>query len=403
MRRPSPFAWIAAVASVLALPRLAYPQAAEARCRPADNPLAHYVLRTREGLRIFPAAEVFEIATDGALCAATRSETEARRKLLRDAREQNAAQARAAVAEVRARQARNSTLLSDARSLQVWANHAFDKSRSDAKDAIRFGLDLLLAEGTVLERALDAGGGLVLSYAVSDDVLGFSADSGMLLVHGKLTRGELTALSLKELAAQVGAEAVAQHWMHEWFDQLAQNAAAIEVATARALLRDAAELTSAVATGRAVLHAFDREMARLDRYASWFPDAAAIDGCWVSTNVAGRFRLECDSGSCTITEHGLWGVFRSVAPARSLGGGTFRLDRANDAAALTAVGFQPSLRQEILARTPAPSFLVVARSGDALVGDWYGLFVTKDAKAHLRTLLQPHQRPPKKLEFLRCP
>jgi hypothetical protein len=121
-----------------------------------------------------------------------------------------------------------------------------------------------------------------------------------------------------------------------------------------------------------------------------------ISGRWQSPTPEQRFTLEIMGNKVKWTERSSAGVtlVRDV-PIRDLGNGNFKIERANDDEVLAFSGFQPSLRNEILARGPQPSFIIFHREGTALTGEWNGLIATKDGQAHLKELVQPGVRPPK--------
>lgn len=127
-----------------------------------------------------------------------------------------------------------------------------------------------------------------------------------------------------------------------------------------------------------------------------------LDGVWESTDTAQRFRLEVTRSSCTWTERGANGteLKRTVVVTNDAQG--FRINRPNDADVLTFLGFQPSLRAEILAQSPQPSFLVLSRpEADKIMGQWNGLLAIKDNSGRLRELKQPGSGPVKQFEFRR--
>jgi hypothetical protein len=125
-------------------------------------------------------------------------------------------------------------------------------------------------------------------------------------------------------------------------------------------------------------------------------------GQWESEAPERRFSLDIRAGKVVWTERGATGTtLRREVALRELDDGAFRIERANDPEVLSFLGFQPSLRAEILSRSPQPSFLVLRLNGGVLRGEWNGIFVTKDAKAHLQSLVQPGVRPAKTLVFAR--
>lgn len=82
-----------------------------------------------------------------------------------------------------------------------------------------------------------------------------------------------------------------------------------------------------------------------------------------------------------------------------IGSGNFRIDRPNDNEVLAFLGFQESLRNEISARSPQPSFIIFKKEGTTLRIEWNGLIAIKDNNARLKELIQPGVRPGKVFIF----
>jgi hypothetical protein len=136
------------------------------------------------------------------------------------------------------------------------------------------------------------------------------------------------------------------------------------------------------------------------------PDNVA--GTWESTDADRRFRLEIIGTSVNWNERGTSsttpGAMISRTVPLSISSTKFRIERPNDVAVLTFLGFQPqSLRDAILARNPSPSFIVFSRTGNVLSAEWSGLVVTKNPDGTLRDVIQPGVRPPGKYTFNRLP
>ena len=127
-----------------------------------------------------------------------------------------------------------------------------------------------------------------------------------------------------------------------------------------------------------------------------------LDGIWKSTDAEQRFRLNVSGAVFKLTERNSAGT-ELVRDARVQfdDDGTVKISRLNDDEVLNFLGFQPSLRAEIAARSPSPSFIWFSLADGGLHADWYGLLVTKDEKAHLKELVQPGTRPPKAFTFQR--
>lgn len=83
--------------------------------------------------------------------------------------------------------------------------------------------------------------------------------------------------------------------------------------------------------------------------------------------------------------------------------GKLKIERPNTDDVLAFLGFQPSLRAEITAQKPDPSFMVIYRNSDKLIAEWNGLTATKDNNAHLKELIQPGSRPAKIYDLIESP
>jgi hypothetical protein len=129
-----------------------------------------------------------------------------------------------------------------------------------------------------------------------------------------------------------------------------------------------------------------------------------MNGKWRSAAPAQRFSIEISGTTAQWTERSAGGatLTRDV-PLRELPDETFRIERPNDAEVLSFLGFQPALRGEILAQGPLPSYMILSWDGESVRGDWYGLLVTKDANAHLKSIAQPGSRPPALFPLARLP
>jgi hypothetical protein len=133
-----------------------------------------------------------------------------------------------------------------------------------------------------------------------------------------------------------------------------------------------------------------------------------LTGRWETTDTDRRFLFETTGMTVQWTERGTPnttpGVTFTRAATATFVDGRFRVERPNDNAALTFLGFQPqSLRDAILARNPRPSFVVFTRNGNTLSAEWNGLIVTKNADGSLREVIQPGVRPPRAFTFNRLP
>lgn len=133
-----------------------------------------------------------------------------------------------------------------------------------------------------------------------------------------------------------------------------------------------------------------------------------LSGRWETTDADKRFLLEVTGTSGTWTERGTVNTTPGATLVRTVSlafsSGKFRIERANDMAALTFANFQPqSLRDAIIAKGPSPSFITLTRSGDTLSAEFNGLRVTKNPNGTLKDLIQPGDRPPTAFTFRRLP
>lgn len=122
-------------------------------------------------------------------------------------------------------------------------------------------------------------------------------------------------------------------------------------------------------------------------------------GSWTSSDAQRRFTLRIGTEGAVWVERSATGVTisRSVTPPSGDAGS--RIERPNDDAVLTFLGFQAPLRAEILAKGAQPSYLALRRVGPRIEAEWFGLIVTKDDKAHLKEIVQPGSRPAKPFTF----
>ncbi|MBY5456866.1 hypothetical protein HFO89_10890 [Rhizobium leguminosarum] len=120
------------------------------------------------------------------------------------------------------------------------------------------------------------------------------------------------------------------------------------------------------------------------------PQSAFLNGTWDSGDPAKRFRLEIKGDSCKWTERSSAGKSLSVSVKVEKDGTSFRIAQPNDATTLAFAGARPSVASEIIARSPAPSFMTLDRSdGRTLNGRWCGLKWTLDDKNRLVDVVPP--------------
>ncbi|MBB6330858.1 hypothetical protein HNP24_001808 [Chryseobacterium sediminis] len=131
---------------------------------------------------------------------------------------------------------------------------------------------------------------------------------------------------------------------------------------------------------------------------------SGIKGIFKTPSPEQRFTLEIQDKTVKWTEKNSSGVtLTKEATIRELPDGKFRIERPNTEDVLTFLGFQPSLRAEILAKGPEPSFIIFYRNNEKMIAEWNGLIATKDANAHLKELIQPGVRPAKIYDLLETP
>jgi hypothetical protein len=140
-------------------------------------------------------------------------------------------------------------------------------------------------------------------------------------------------------------------------------------------------------------NATDRPWTYVGKFIAENPQSAYFGGSW-SKEPTGRFSFKLAGDTGELSERNTTGVVlrRQVRVVQE--GNTYRVYRNNDAEVLQFLGFQPTLRQQIIQRGPQPSYFVLERSGpNELKASWFGLVVTKDGQANLQELKQPGSTP----------
>lgn len=118
----------------------------------------------------------------------------------------------------------------------------------------------------------------------------------------------------------------------------------------------------------------------------------AFAGVWRSDDPKNRFSLSAKDGEVHWVEFDSnGGQVACDVPITASSSGSFRIERPNDDAVLKFLGFQPSLRAEILAARPEPSYMEITPAEDTLRAEWHGLLAIKNAKAQLEKLKQPSE------------
>lgn len=391
----------------LAIPSLAAAQDGEARCNPAANPLKYYLLRVDGQLKKFDAAEVVEISKDGQICAATPAEAEAWVTTLQTGRQSVTSQSQKRLDEIRTRFKNDEKLKTDIATLKVSLDGIYDNTQDSIKSTIGFVLDVFTGNGLLVDKLMAAAKSYALSSAINDSTISFAVDSASMVFKGggagTVTKG-LSTLALKDLCADFGATKIAETWVKPPLDHLKDIAKSVDEATARSLLEGARDYSTTAMSTRAFLDAIDRGISRAQKYVTGItPQLPKFDGTWQSSDADHRFKLECAKGTCQWVERNKSGVELARKAKLVPDGANFRLDRANDAEVLTFLGFQPSLKQEILNRSPKSSYLIVSANNGTLNATWYGLLVVKDNDAKLKELKNPGDAPPKAYTFNKAP
>jgi hypothetical protein len=121
-----------------------------------------------------------------------------------------------------------------------------------------------------------------------------------------------------------------------------------------------------------------------------------LDGTWESDDAQRRFMLRIEGASVTWTERDAAGNELTRQLPIWFGDDAATISRTNDAVVLTFLGFHPELRDQILARSPIPSFITLTIDEQGLLAEWFGVLAIKDRQDQLKTLVQPGSRAPKR-------
>lgn len=116
-------------------------------------------------------------------------------------------------------------------------------------------------------------------------------------------------------------------------------------------------------------------------------------GLWRSSDPQQRWSLDFSDNGCEWVERNASGTTLRRQVELVQDGGAWIIHRPNDAEVLAFLGATRQLSDEILARSPQPSFIRVDLNGDQIHGEWNGLRWTVDANAHLKSLEQPGSTP----------
>lgn len=126
-----------------------------------------------------------------------------------------------------------------------------------------------------------------------------------------------------------------------------------------------------------------------------------LDGTWESDDAQRRFLLKIEGAAAEWTERDAAGGELTRRLPIWFGDGAATISRVNDVEVLTFLGFQPELRDEILARSPIPSFITLSIDEQGLLAEWFGVLAIKDKHDRLKTLVQPGSRAPKRFRLQR--
>lgn len=124
-------------------------------------------------------------------------------------------------------------------------------------------------------------------------------------------------------------------------------------------------------------------------------------GRWKSSDAAGRFVLDIAGPAVQWTERSVTGsLTKSVIASAGPQANSCRIERPNTNDVLGFLGFlDATLRAEILAAGPQPSYLILRFKDGSVEGEWHGLLVKKKANGRLEALVQPSQVPAKMFTF----
>jgi hypothetical protein len=126
-----------------------------------------------------------------------------------------------------------------------------------------------------------------------------------------------------------------------------------------------------------------------------------FDGKWRSSDPAGRFSIEIKGDSYTFIETSGGSTLARQGKIQAAADGRSMIYRQNDSDVLKFLGFTPAIIQQVLARSPQPSYIAIKRTGLTLSGNWAGLEVIKDMKGQFKELRQPGQGPVKAYNFMK--
>jgi hypothetical protein len=126
-----------------------------------------------------------------------------------------------------------------------------------------------------------------------------------------------------------------------------------------------------------------------------------LDGIWETDDVQRRFLLSIHGASVVWTERDATGGELTRRLPLWFGDDAATISRANDTEVLTFLGFQPELREQMLARSPIPSFITLTIDEQGLLAEWFGVLAIKDGQDRLAALVQPGERAPKRFRLQR--
>lgn len=164
----------------------------------------------------------------------------------------------------------------------------------------------------------------------------------------------------------------------------------------------ATEVAKGLALTIPVRNTTDRPWNYIDKFLSSNNQTDFLFGDWESSDPAKRFKLGIAESTCTWTERAAGGatIVRTVPVVPE--NGAYKVYRANDNDVLVFLGFQNTIRAQILARGAKASFIVIKRiDATHLQGQWNGLVIVKDASAGLREIKQPGTTPARQFDFAR--
>lgn len=164
----------------------------------------------------------------------------------------------------------------------------------------------------------------------------------------------------------------------------------------------ATEVTKSLGLTIPVRELTDRPWKYVDKFLSSNNQSDFLSGVWESSDPIKRFKLEITKMNCIWTERTQSGQTIVKTMEIKKENGIYKIYRPNDNEVLTFLGYQNTIRSQILARGANPSYIDIKRiDGKNLQGLWNGIIIIKDASANLKEIKQPGSTPAKQFNFVR--